>query len=375
VRNRYLQDNLFRVDTHHDSGVAFFVGRRAGELWLATPAHVVFEATYPNHFDGEARPGLSVRSLSGETMQPCTGYPPSNWVEPYDLTFLCVTADRNTFVHDEVLADRMDLDARYVLFGKSSSLSSMTVGAKIEPLPSPDDITGARHRLIDIAPQSGDSGALLANCRGVVGMFLNSQRQFIDFETIAAQAAQAQVPWTISRTEYFAPNESVSVCPEFEQGSARRVELVPLGGGTAIPLEGCGDVPHAKYSVRPSDPAFVCSPRHLIVSTRSLPPVLVKLRCAVGLNGTWTSSEAGDLSCVESSPGHAQCFGWLNLQSGMFTGHAMSVGEQHVRFRGQFSTPTHSEPITGDFRWNDGRLSGTLVFGIVRRELSLRRAP
>jgi hypothetical protein len=320
-------------------------------------------------------PGIGVRDRDGKPLAQCEKTGPSTPISDFDVTFLCVLPRFNTFVHDEVAADAVDTSARFVLFGSAESLAKELKDLRVVELDQPAPGSGATLRFAGPAGSPGDSGAILGNCRGIVGMFLDSEQQLLSLETIRAQAKEVQVPWTLNRAEYFASGATSTVCPTFESGTSHGLLLRPLAGGAEVELKGCASVQHANYEVAVREPWLDCRPRNLLLSSRSEARVDFRASCTVRLTGNWRSDDAGELGCVETSPGFAECSGWLGLKVGMFSGTAKAVGDSQVSFRGQFAGLMNSDAATGEFTWSNDALKGTLRFGGWEREFSLQRSP
>ena len=377
-RDRYIsyEENMFNVYAGENGsrGVAIFVGREGGKYWLATPAHVIFKEGADGKVSSHTMGRISIHALDGNAVPLCAGNPYSAPIAGLDLAFVCVALPYGSFVHDEVLASGIEQKDSYLVLGVEGDLTKRREHVRVSQLGAADPRSGSTHVLSNARINPGDSGAVVGNCRGIIGIALNSDQQILTVAAIQSEAKKAVVPWRLSEVEYMDDSKRSVVCPDFGSAPARELVFQQLPRGRQLRVDGCTEVPHAKYEIEAGDANLKCTPQYLTVSSRSSARLSPEARCQVKVAGTW-KSEAGDLVCFEAAPRFAQCSGWSNVQSGTFVGTAEAVSDTKIVFRGLFNNNLVSEAASGDFLWSGNALKGVLKFGPWQRELSLQRSP
>lgn len=376
LSNRELSQNGALVKSGNLTGMGFVVGWKEGEAWIAAPAHVVYgDDPTPEHPEA-FRAGLEIRLFGDNAPRRLCDESPGPRQGAADLVFLCVEWAGRPFFSQGVLARRIvvgeelaliDIGTGQQFHGSiTKAPESGSSGKVVTPGSEGDvEVLGAATKGLAFGVV-GQSGALTASARGVIGLYLAKGTQgryhILSMPAIRSIAEVALVPWQLGYAEYFDCTATRKVCLSAETsvkpaGVSMRSIFSP--GTYDLRSGSCQTLPEGRYEivVPPLGPS--CEPKVLAVYSEP-EDLQLALRCSVALMGTWRTEDGDELGCVEIQLGRAQCSGLIKQGFGRFDGTINAMGQGYSIFGSFYDPAGNPREASGKLAWSGERLEGEI---------------
>lgn len=359
-------------------GLGYAFGWDDTEIWIATPAHVVYgdiaaDASLAEvlALREEASARLLVRPLASDEVLPLCdgeesvqGYGPMQpGKELIDLAFVCIQRPAGLYLQRELIAEVVRPDDEYRML---TAASRPRAGALAGRLVAPSDGDGRYLELesaIEVQPVGGMSGAMVVTPAGLAGLYLGWQERgrALRMDALRREVAGAKLPWNLTASEHFDCTAQREVCFVVEpplnpdellvESRGRSVTVVVAGDRS------CASLQEGRYSLKAGGRRLHCEPIGFRV-VGGQGPLTTGVTCRPDFSGNWSAGPLGELYCTHGLFGDGSCLGLAALGRGLFSG-SLGWNGDHAVLRGRFQS---AYPVSGEatLEWTGGNLSGKL---------------
>lgn len=352
---RQWSRNVVRLHTDRPVGYGLVIGWSQDTAWIAAPHHVVQGSQIHVEFPGyEHRVELCRPPLPRQRLA--------------DLTFLCAAIPDTHFFHTG-LEPREYVPGENVVIvgGISGNVEARSRSGRLVNTPAAGvGETGGDLRVDKIGGRRGQSGAIVASPRGVVGIYLGSGGNVLSLYAIRqAKLQHDDIPWSLSTAEFFDSSIRRHVCVSADTSlRPRAVTLMSADRSSEILVGDCEEIPEGKYSVTPGHDDLSCEPLGLRV-VGGEDAIRLHLTCKLQLAGSWVidhpvGAVGSELTCSVESNGAFDCFGLSTLGLGYFEGRLTTSDDNVLTQNATLLTVQGKRFANLLLQWRDGTLAGTI---------------